>query len=134
MSVRSSIIVVLSLLSAFSAAQDAATNAPVTCTSGVCELTATLSGVDLARPIADLERNLSVGDRRFIGINGYSCFPPGVDKADEPWSPKFGIRCLPGTSDVIEGDAHLALINKATKYAQEYNVELLRRIRAGLVT
>jgi len=104
------------------------------CTSQVCELTETLASLNLENPIVDLERNLRLGDRRFIGINGYACFAPGAERAEEPWSPKFGRRCLAGTSDAVEGEAHLALIAKATKYAQGYNAELLRRIRAGLVT
>jgi hypothetical protein len=104
------------------------------CTSQVCELTETLASLNLANPIADLERNLELGDRRFIAINGYACFAPGAEKAEQPWSPRFGKHCLAGTSDDVEGEAHLALIAKATKYARDYNAELLRRIRAGLVT
>lgn len=132
MSVSSSIILTLSLLPAFAGAQVVTSPELGSCESQVCELTETLGSLNPEDPIADLENNLSRGDCRFMGINGYSCSAPGADDAEEPWSPKFGRRCLRGTSDVIEGDAHLALINKATKYARVYNIELLRRIRARL--
>jgi hypothetical protein len=134
MSVRSSIILALAFLPALAGAHDGQLRRSAACTSQVCELTDTLASLNLANPIADLERNLVHGDHRFIGINGYACFAPGAEKAEEPFSPKFGRHCLAGTSDAIEDDAHLALIAKATKYARDYNSELLRRIRAGLVT
>jgi outer membrane lipoprotein LolB len=104
------------------------------CDSQGCLLTKTLGNLNLGDPIADLEKNLKGEDKRFIGINGYSCVAPGAENAKEPASAKFGIRCLEGTSDLVEGKAHEALIKRAIGYARTYNVELLRRIRAGLVT
>jgi hypothetical protein len=98
-------------------------------------LDATLSRLSLATPTTDLDKNLSVGDRRLIGINGIVCTPPGVPEGDVPaLTGRFGIHCLEGTSDAIEGIKHRQLIEKAAKYAEVYNLELLRRIHQGLVT
>ena len=125
--------VILAGCASASAQVDAATDLGA-CDSQICELTKTLASLNLENPIADLDRNLGVGNRSFVGISGYSCYAPGTDKAPEPQSERFGTKCLRGTSDVVEGDVHLALIDKATSYARAYNVELLRRIRAGLIS
>jgi hypothetical protein len=82
----------------------------------------------------DLEANLKRGDRRFVGLNGYTCTAPGVGDDDAKLVTQFGLRCFEGTSDAIEGANHSALLGKAAKYAREYHVELLRRIHARLVT
>ena len=103
--------------------------------SPIAVLTATLATMNLSNPIADLEANTAKGDRRFIGINGYTCHAPGVGTKDDKFvtSSLYGIRCLEGTGDVIEGNQHKHLIDKAIEYARTYNGELLRRIHAGLV-
>jgi hypothetical protein len=98
-------------------------------------LAATLAKLNLENPLKDLSANLKRGDKRFIGVNGYTCDAPGVTDADQRIvnSPKFGLNCLDGTSDVVGSDEHFRLIQKATDYAMAYNRELLRRIHAGLV-
>jgi outer membrane lipoprotein LolB len=98
-------------------------------------LAATLSKLSLENPIKDLDANLKRNDRRFVGIYGVACDTPGVSEADRKFvrSAKFGRRCLDGTTDLVENDKHLALIQEAVKYATTYNQELLRRIRAGLI-
>jgi len=101
---------------------------------GTVELLATMGKVRLADPIADLDANISLGDKRFIGINGYSCSEPGLSATDDPIVAQFHTHCLEGTGDVIEGNLHWALIDAATTYARIYNTELLSRIRAGMVT
>ena len=103
--------------------------------TGTEVLTVTLAGLNLANPIADLDANLKKQDKRFIGINGYTCTAPGISDADWEFlrSGTYGLNCLPGTGDVIESDNHKALIAKAQTYAKKYNLELLRRIRAGLL-
>lgn len=101
---------------------------------GTVQLLSTLNKMNLMNPIADLDANLASGDRRFIGINGYSCSEPGVANGDQDVVDRFHSRCLEGTGDVIEGNLHWALIDAATAYATIYNAELLRRIRAGAVT
>jgi hypothetical protein len=101
---------------------------------GTVQLLSTLSKMNLVNPIADLDANLAIGDRRFIGINGYSCSEPGVANGDQEVVNRFHSRCLEGTGDVIEGNLDWALTDAATAYATKYNTELLRRIRAGTVT
>jgi hypothetical protein len=73
--------------------------------------------MNLANPIADLDSNLSSGDRRFIGINGYSCDEPGIGYGDHAVVDRFHTHCLEGTGDVIEGNLHWALTDAATAYA-----------------
>jgi hypothetical protein len=98
-------------------------------------LAATLAKLNLENPLEDLRTNLKRGDKRFIGINGYTCDAPGVIDADQKIvnSPKFGLNCLDGTSDVVGSEDHFRLIQKATDYAIIYNKELLQRIHAGSV-
>jgi hypothetical protein len=101
---------------------------------GTVQLLSTLSKMNLVNPIADLDANLAIGDRRFIGINGYSCSEPGVAIGDQDVVDRFHSHCLEGTGDVIEGNLDWALTDAAMAYATKYNTELLRRIRAGTVT
>lgn len=99
-------------------------------------LAETLATLNLSNPIADLEANIAKGDKRFIGINGYTCSAPGVESAEDDRlvvSSKYGLRCLTGTSDVLESNKQKLLIDKALAYARIYNGELLRRIHAGLM-
>ena len=98
-------------------------------------LAATLAKLNLQNPLKDLKANLKHGDKRFIGVNGYTCDAPGAAVEDQRIvsSPRFGLNCLDGTSDVTGSEEHFRLIQKATDYASAYNKELLRRIHAGLV-
>ena len=101
---------------------------------GTVQLLSTLSKMNLANPIADLDANLASGDRRFIAINSYACSEPGVADGDRDVVDRFHSHCLEGTGDVIEGNLHWALTDAATSYATKYNTELLRRIRAGIIS
>ena len=94
----------------------------------------TLRGFNLSDPKSDLDANLARGDRRFIGLNGYTCTVPGVpEDAVELQRYGAGPYCLPGTSDVIGSARHLALTQTAEDYARRYNAELFRRMRAGAI-
>ena len=101
---------------------------------GTVQLLSTLSKLNLVNPIADLDANLATGDRRFIGINSYSCSEPGIANGDQNAVDRFHSHCLEGTGDVIEGNLDWALTDTATAYATKYNTELIRRIKAGTVT
>jgi hypothetical protein len=96
-------------------------------------LEATLSQLSLDHPTADLDKNVRGGDKRFIGVNGFVCGAPGLSGDSNRLIGRYGIHCLEGTSDVVEGSRHKELILQATRYAEAYNTELLRRIRSGLV-
>jgi outer membrane lipoprotein LolB len=107
--------------------------------AGVKVLKATLATLNLADPVADLEANLAKQDKRFIGINGYTCTAPGIKDEDHDeymlvHSSLYGLKCLAGTSDAIESNEHMALISRAETYARTYNVELRRRIRNGSIS
>lgn len=119
--------IMLATASVSAADLPAASNIPV--------LEKTLSALSLNNPTKDLDFNLAHNDRRFVGIYGYTCDAPEVTDAE--WkiihSGKYGMRCLEGTGDVVEGSVHKALIGMAMKYAIAYNRELLNRIRAGQI-
>lgn len=92
--------------------------------SNVTVLKSTLETLDLEHPEEDVTRNVAKGEFTFFGINGYSCDIPN-DKLDfNPLIQEYGIRCLEGTSDMVEGEEHRRLIERATVYAQSYNSSL----------
>jgi hypothetical protein len=102
--------------------------------AGTVVLLGTMNKLNLTNPIADVEANIARGDKRFIGINGYSCDEPGVDAHDRSLVDRFHTHCLEGTSDVIGGNLDFALLEAAMSYARAYNGELVRRIHDGSVT
>jgi hypothetical protein len=98
------------------------------------QLSRALEKLDLSNPIADLDASLRAGDKRFVCVFGYAATAPGVSQADEVTVQRRGMKCIEGTSDALESDEHERLIGKATNYARSYNLELVRRIRDGIVT
>jgi outer membrane lipoprotein LolB len=95
-------------------------------TSNLAILTTTLSLLDLAHPEQDMANHVAHGDYRFIGMNGYSCTAPGIRGTPSEIIDKYGIWCLEGTSDMIEGEEHMKLIKKAKSYAERYNIALAK--------
>ena len=93
-------------------------------TSHVAILTTTLSFLDLEHPEQDMAKNVGHGEYRFIGINGYTCTAPGINGSHAELIGKYKMRCLEGTSDMIEGEVHMELIRKASAYAERYNAAL----------
>ena len=67
-------------------------------------------------------------------VYGVTATAPGLSEGDSQVLQGRGMRCLEGTGDSVENAEHVEMIQKAQAYALEYNVELLRRIREGLVT
>jgi hypothetical protein len=105
-------------------------------------LAASLRPLNLSDPIKDLDAHLGRGDTKFVGINGYSCSPPGLDQnatgseltADQRLQESRGVVCIEGTGDVLPADRqYMDLYQTAWKYAETYNLELLGRIRRGQV-
>ena len=92
-------------------------------TSDTAILETTLSLLNLEHPEQDMMRNVAHGDYRFMGINGYTCTAPDNKGGyiDHQLIEKYHIWCLEGTSDVIESDKHMKLIDKARAYAMQYN-------------
>jgi hypothetical protein len=97
-------------------------------------LLATLGKLNLANPLADLDTDLSRGNRRFIGIAQHGCTEPGIADGDRDISNRLRTDCLDGTSEVFEGALQRAMTEAATDYAVKYNTELIRRMRTGEVT
>ena len=90
----------------------------------------TLGTLNLDDPIKDVEKSATNNDLRFVGIYGYSCSAPGVKEDYLSLTQKYGLRCLKGTSDNIEDDEHFRLIQTAIKYAEKYNINLLKKLKA----
>jgi hypothetical protein len=101
-------------------------------TQQTVKLQAELNRLNWDAPQKDVEFNWRHHDKRFIGVKTFSCSPSGVAQSDWKYvfSKEYGIRCLEGTSDMAESEYHITLINKAIKYAESYNQELLKRIRS----
>jgi hypothetical protein len=87
-------------------------------------LKSTLSKLNLKNPAADAKALVATGDRRPVGVYGYSCHVPGPEGRNLP--PSVDIRCLDGTGDVSESEEHHHLIEIATAYAEAYDQELKR--------
>ncbi len=98
-------------------------------TANIEILKKTLKGLNLDDPTADMEKQTANNDLRFVGINGYTCYPPGVEKEDMKLAQKYDIRCLEGTSDNIENEGHGKLIEAAIKYAETYNRALIQKLK-----
>jgi len=94
-------------------------------TSQIAILKTELQSLNLQNPMGDMEKNLSHGDMRFIGIYGFTLYCPGVDKANYNLVGRYGIRPIHGTSDAIERGEHGDLMNSATEYARSYNRRIL---------
>ena len=87
-------------------------------------LKSTLSKLNLKNPAADAKALVAAGDRRPVGVYGYSCHVPGPEGRNLP--PSVEIRCLDGTGDVSESEEHQHLIEIAATYARAYDQELKR--------
>lgn len=87
-------------------------------------LKSTLSKLNLKNPAADAKALVAAGDRRPVGVYGYSCHVPGPEGGHLP--PSVDIRCLDGTGDVSESEEHQQLIEIAVAYAKAYDQELKR--------
>lgn len=98
-------------------------------TANIEILKKTLKGLNLDNPTADIEKHTANNDLRFVGINGYTCYSPGVEKKDMKLAQKYDIRCLEGTSDNIENEEHGKLIEAAIKYAETYNRSLIKKLK-----
>jgi hypothetical protein len=87
-------------------------------------LKSTLSKLNLKNPAADAKALVAAGDRRPVGVYGYSCHVPGPGGRNLPSS--VDVRCLDGTGDVSESEEHQHLIEIAAAYAKAYDQELER--------
>ena len=86
--------------------------------------------LDLANPETDLRTQIAAKSYKFIGVSGYvGCYPHGLTATDIDLVKKHGIRCIAGTSDVVESKEHGALMEEVTRYTTTYNAALARHLR-----
>ena len=90
----------------------------------------TMESLHLENPTQDVDVRITNKDMRFVGVYGYSCSAPGIEKDDLALIQKHGIRCLDGTSDYIESERHRQLIESAISYAEKYNRYLLIKLKS----
>ncbi len=87
-----------------------------------------LAALRLDDPAADMRERVAAGDLRPLGVCGFACLAPR-------WAPGGGaahgvpMRIIDGTGDVVRGDAHLALKQRAHAYAAAYNQALAEWLR-----
>ena len=87
-----------------------------------------LAQLNLSDPEHDADQRLSDGDRRVIGIHGYSVSFPGLPPdASVPLDQQSRYRTIDGTSDRVFGPRHMELIEIATRYAERYNRHIWQR-------
>lgn len=96
--------------------------------SNVVKLRNELSLLNLDDPAGDARANLAQGRARLIGVCGFSCLAPGIERGDGEGVD--GIHYLEGTSDVVEGDEHARLLKQAMRYAIAYNQSLVAALKA----
>ena len=82
-------------------------------------------------PARELAHALERGDRRFIGLQGYSQIAPGLDHR-HPLYPKQGtMRIVEGTSDSVWAPEVKRLNEIAAEYATRYNRMLVQELQRG---
>jgi hypothetical protein len=74
-------------------------------------------------PEKDARSAIANGRLRFLGVAGYVVEVPGVDgpKTIGCVAALEKVDIIRGTSDVVYGDEHAALIKEARRYAARYN-------------
>ncbi|MFQ6312942.1 lipoprotein insertase outer membrane protein LolB [Lysobacter capsici] len=100
--------------------------------SNVVKLRNVLSQLNLDDPAGDARADLAQGRARLIGVCGFSCVAPGVERGDSKGV--VGTYYLEGTSDVVEGDEHARLLKQAMHYAIVYNQSLVAGLKANAAT
>ena len=89
----------------------------------------TLRMLNLDDPASDVRANVAFGDFRFVGVTDYSCNAP--IRGESPLRQaveRYGLRCLDGTTDMIEGEEYVELARVARGYAIAYNQALYEHI------
>lgn len=86
-------------------------------------LTADLSKAD---PAGDVANAIKAGDMRFIGMNGFTKFVPGLEYFPE-LTQKFGVCYIDDLSDSTNQNE--AIVEQCLEYAQIYNLLLFRHLR-----
>jgi hypothetical protein len=93
-----------------------------------------VKNLNLADPLVDLRAQIKAGSYKFLGVSGFVyCAPLGVTGYQPDLLQKYGVRCIPGTSDALENREHAALMKAVTAYATSYNSALASYLKTGNV-
>jgi hypothetical protein len=92
------------------------------------EIVAQLRAFLAVPPPARLEEALLNGDDRLLGVCGYTVNAP---HAEDRRAHNLKVLGIPGTTDAVVSDEHMALFREAYGYAETYNALLLDRVRGG---
>lgn len=84
-----------------------------------------------ADPVRDATQAIMKNDFRFRAVQGYSVILPGVPEREwQRYTKKYGIIVIEGTTDSFGCAEHVRLHLLAVKYAEKYNIGLLKHIDA----
>ncbi len=87
-----------------------------------------LQWLDAADPQTDAQQALLKGDFRLLGLATRSVHIPGVKDGERlKYELRCGVQLIDGISDVVRGDEHLRLMQKARSYALQYNAIIKTR-------
>jgi hypothetical protein len=99
---------------------------PTSLTPQEREAVSALSWLRDANPARDAERAAQQGDTRLYILAGRSATLPGIPAAAaQNVETRCGTHILPGSTDMVQGDAHLKLLQQARDYAAAYNRRML---------
>jgi len=83
--------------------------------------------LDGAEPIKDAHAAVQSGDTRLKAVAGFTIQVPGIPtQKEEEYRERFGVTVISGTSDALESEEHSRLNSLARKYAEQYNMEVLK--------
>lgn len=91
-----------------------------------------LRDIEAMTPAARLRQAVAAGDLRFLGINSYGLYVPGVTgEVTNPLVELKGYYGIEGTSDTYEDDSEEERLQKiADRFARQYNRLLMAHLKA----
>ena len=87
-----------------------------------------LPEIEHADPLEDVKEAINDNDLRFCALMGITYYFPGLNN-NYKLLKKYGYQLIEGASDVVIDEEHSRLIEIAEKYAEIYNIELLKHIK-----
>ena len=78
-------------------------------------------------PEKDANQAIAKGDFRLMAVYGYTLIVPGIKGDYRKYEKTYGIHPIEGTSDFIKNNEHGKLNALAKKYAEKYNLTILKQ-------
>jgi uncharacterized protein YceK len=100
--------------------------ASVSTLQGAC--TSYLEKIVLANAEADAEKAFRSGQKRVLGIQGYTIIFPGVKNPQLPQ--RIGYKIMEGTSDAISDKSCDKYQSTAIDYVARYNIRILQLLES----